>query len=358
MNTHPPSVNRPVSPGPQSWYRKLPVFGPVVDEVLTWFRRHGYAESTIHRHLNGMSLLTRWLQRRRGTALRGLTQLDLRSAYDSLRVRRPDVASTARVLARFFSEERLLPAGKAAEPLASERELDAHAVYLGETRGLAASTIEGHQIHLRFFLKFLKYDQNPCVIRTLRLDQIESFLCHRATTNTRFSLQHVVASLRSFLQRQHAQGILRQPLHRQIDMPRTYRLEKLPRALRWDKVVALLRSIDRTDPDGLRKFTLFAVLFRTEKSSLPYGQHGFWPCLVSPFSSGGWGKVLDDGLDHARRNLSLLGGLDGLPPGSRKLLWSQLEERPHLEFIGRPRKFSVIGQKLQPLRRAHDPPGV
>lgn len=70
------------------------------------------------------------------------------------------------------------------------------------------------------------------------------------------SLQHIVASLRAFLRHQFTQGCLRQALHERIDMPRTYRLERLPRALPWNQVVALLRSIDQATPGGCRDFTL------------------------------------------------------------------------------------------------------
>jgi integrase len=45
-------------------------------------------------------------------------------------------------------------------------------------------------------------------------------------------------------------------LHLQIDTPRVYRSERLPRALAWTQVQALLRSIDRSEPFGLRDFTL------------------------------------------------------------------------------------------------------
>jgi integrase len=55
---------------------------------------------------------------------------------------------------------------------------------------------------------------------------------------------------------------LKQPLHQQIDTPRTYRLEQLPRALPWSQVVALLRSIDRSQPDGIRDFTMLYLAAR------------------------------------------------------------------------------------------------
>jgi len=262
MNTSSHSQRFPVTPGPRSCYRKLPIFGPVLDKALIWFRHHGYTESTIKLRLDGISHLVRWLQRRRGIALHGLTQQHLCLAHERFRGRNHCVASATHTLASFFREEHLIPEGKSARPSASERQLIAHMGYLREMRGMAATTIERHQGHLRFFLGFLKFDQHPSIIRTLQLDQIEAFLRHAARTNNRFSLQHIVAALRGFLQRQHAEGILRRPLHEQIDTPRTYRLEQLPKALPWEQVKALLRSIDRTQSDDQRDFTLLYLAAR------------------------------------------------------------------------------------------------
>jgi integrase/recombinase XerD len=66
----------------------------------------------------------------------------------------------------------------------------------------------------------------------------------------------MVATLRAYLKERHAQGILSRPLHLQIDTPRVYRGERLPRALPWAQVCAFIQSIDRSDPMGRRDFTL------------------------------------------------------------------------------------------------------
>src|ERR1700677_1483181 len=128
--------------------------------------------------------------------------------------------------------------------------------------GFGTPTVLGHQCRLRFFLRFLKFDRHSAALRKLRMDQIDGFLRQMAKTNNRFSLQHVVASLRSFLRYYHARGVIKEPLHQQIDTPRTYRLEQLPKALPWEKVVALLRSIDRSDASGLRDFTILYLAAR------------------------------------------------------------------------------------------------
>jgi integrase/recombinase XerD len=243
-------------PGPKSPYRKLPIIGPMLDSFLTWLRCRGYAESTIRNHLKAAGLLWRWLQQRCSPTLPRLGQSDFRSAFQHFRMRRTDVAAAARLAGRFFAELQLLRMERPEPPSRAEQQIRLFSVYLREVRGLAPQTLLGHERRLRAFLHFLNLDERPSAIRTLNLGQIEAFLRQAARTNNRFSLQHIVASVRAFLRQQHAQGRLRQPLHQRLDTPRTYRLEQLPCALPWEQVNALLRSIDQTTPGGLRDFTL------------------------------------------------------------------------------------------------------
>jgi integrase/recombinase XerD len=245
-----------VSLGAKSPYRKLPLIGPIIDEAITWLRQQGYTEGTIRNHLKATSCSFSWLQISRGPKLDRLSQQDLHSAYHHFHGRRHDVAGTVRIIGKFLQERQLLSEGKPVPHSPLERQIDEFDTYLNRVRGLADSTIRGHRRRLRAFLEFLEIDKDPTVIGTLRLDQIEGFLCQSAKTNNRYSLQHIVATLRAFVSRLHAQGIISKPLYQQIDSPRTYRLEQLPRALPWKQVVSLLRSIDRSNPDSLRDFTM------------------------------------------------------------------------------------------------------
>jgi hypothetical protein len=185
MNALPSSFRFRIPPGPHSRYRKLPIVGPVLDDVVSWFRHHRYTEFTIRNHIKGISRLIRWLQRRRGPVLTGFTEADLDAAYEWFRRREPGVAGTTRALGRFFAERQMLPESELARPTVTERELEAHGAYLREVRGMAASTVEGHQNRLRYFLRFLKFDEHPSALRTLRMDQIEAFLRKTAKTNNR-----------------------------------------------------------------------------------------------------------------------------------------------------------------------------
>jgi integrase/recombinase XerD len=127
---------------------------------------------------------------------------------------------------------------------------------LRDARGLSGTTVYDHQRRLHPFLKFIRFDHRRLAVRNLGMEQIESFLRQASKTNGRASLRNVVVVLRVYLQSQHAQGVLRTPLHQQIATPQMYRLEQLPRALPWEQVSTLLGSIDRSKPEGLRDFTV------------------------------------------------------------------------------------------------------
>ena len=259
MNT--PTLLNELRPRACFRFRALPVFGPMLDDLLKWFQDQGYTTSTIHNHIQGIDELVRLLKRR-PEGLICLKKAQLDAAYDHFHHRKPGVAGTVRAIGRFLCERKLLAEERREAVSHAERELELFGAYLRDARGLAERTIEGHQNRLRSFLGFLKFNQRPSVIRALKTKQIEAFVRRAAKTNNRFSLQHVIASLRAFLQRQHALGILSEPLHQRIDTPRIYRLEQLPRALPWEQVVALLRSIDRSTPAGLRDFTLLYLAAR------------------------------------------------------------------------------------------------
>jgi integrase/recombinase XerD len=237
-------------------WRALPVFGAHLDRFVRWLHDQGYTAGSIRNYLKALPRVVRWLRRKGVTSLAELTQQHLQAAYNYYRPRNTDLSGMVRLLCRFFQERKTFPKGERPALCPVEVELDRFAEYLRETRGLATATILGHTRRLRAFLHFLKYDQDPSCLRRLELGRIETFLQRSARTNSRFSMQHVVASVRAFLQRQYAQGIVSRTLHLQIDTPRVYRLERLPRALPWTQVQALLGSINRSERFGLRDFTL------------------------------------------------------------------------------------------------------
>jgi len=237
-------------------WRALPIFGPLLDDFLQWLHDQSYAMGTIVHYMEMLPKVVGWLRRHRITTLTQLTRQDLQVAHDHYRPRQEGASWVIGALERFLSERHLVSQGKVPAPSPVEVEAAGFEAYLGETRGLAETTIRGHAGLLRAFLKFLHIDQDPGRLQRLQLCQVEAFLRRSARTNNRFSLQHIVATVRAFFRRQHARGLLSRPLHLQIETPRVYRGERLPRALPWAQVQAFIQSIDRSEPFGRRDFTL------------------------------------------------------------------------------------------------------
>ena len=150
----------------------------------------------------------------------------------------------------------MVPEGNCPPPTASKSECVSFGQYLRDERGLSAATILMHTRRVGRFLKFLRYDQDRSCLGRLKFSRIDAFLHQAARTNHRLSMQAVVATVRAFLRRKHAQGIISRPLHLQIDTPKAYQLERLPKALPWPQVQVLLGSIDRSGKLGLRDFSL------------------------------------------------------------------------------------------------------
>lgn len=70
----------------------------------------------------------------------------------------------------------------------------------------------------------------------------------------------MVAALRSFLRFLTLHNLTRPGLESQIESPRGYRLEQLPRSLPWQTVRAFLESIDQSTAMGLRDYTMFLLM--------------------------------------------------------------------------------------------------
>jgi integrase len=76
----------------------------------------------------------------------------------------------------------------------------------------------------------------------------------------RVALQKPISTIRNFLRFLAADGLIPPGLDNQIDTPRVYRLEQLPRALPWETVQAFLRSIDRNKAIGKRDYAMFSLI--------------------------------------------------------------------------------------------------
>jgi integrase/recombinase XerD len=179
---------------------------------------------------------------------------DLTMMFSSAR-QQPLFRGTQRAFERFLAaHSRLLvePKHNRFTPL-----LNAYRHHLLEMRGLAATTIDQHLATITVFLaETLPADAS---LQDLSAQAIEQFVIAAGQRVKRQSLQHTVAQLRAFLRFCHDRGELRERLD-SIDTPRTYRDELPPRALPWDLVQKLLRSIERSCPLGCRDHAMLYLM--------------------------------------------------------------------------------------------------
>jgi integrase len=234
----------------------MPVIGPSFQKFSDWLSHRGYSRKTIRHRLGLLPQLSRRFRRQGVDSFSGWTPQRLDDAEKNYRRERSQMLQMARSFRQFLQEQALIPVAKPGPMTPSQEELMVFGAHLREVRGLAESAIVGHQRRLRPFLSFLHFDQQPRSLARLVQEQIEQFLRQAARRNNRFSLQNIVSSLRALLRFEHARGRLSRPWHQQIDTPRVYRQERLPRAWSWDQVQLLLRSIKPSDAQGWRDRTI------------------------------------------------------------------------------------------------------
>ena len=121
-------------------------------------------------------------------------------------------------------------------------------------------TGDNHLRPARAFLDHLAYERHPNRLGTVAAREVETFVCRASARLSRASLQHTAAERRGFLRFLATQELVRPGLDAQIDTPRCYRQEQLPRALPWETVRAFLAAIDRRTALGLRDYTIFFLI--------------------------------------------------------------------------------------------------
>jgi integrase/recombinase XerD len=135
--------------------------------------------------------------------------------------------------------------------------LEAYRQHLSEMRGLAVATVGQHLATVASFLaQAVKPDAS---LHGLSPQAVEQFVVAEGRRLKRHSLQHVVARLRAFLRFCYERSELQVRLDA-IDTPRTYRGELPPRALAWNLVQRLLRSIDRSNAAGSRDHAILHLM--------------------------------------------------------------------------------------------------
>ncbi len=237
----------------------MPVLGPIVDGFDDWLSARGYTRGSRELSIRILPRVDAELRRHQINDVAKLTHPVLHNCWTLLMKTRPERAGAVRSLERYLLAQGLIADDRqATTPPPVSILSEEYANYLREVCGFATSTISSHRRTTECFLRHLEEEgaKLPCI----QLSHIESYIAKAGKRLSRATLQHDVGGLRGFLRFLTINGRVSAGLDRQIDTPRLYRLEQLPRALPWETVRTLLQSIDTASAMGLRDYAMFLLI--------------------------------------------------------------------------------------------------
>jgi integrase/recombinase XerD len=240
-------------------FLSLPLLGPIADGFDDWLSANGYTRDSRGYSIRMLRHMDADLRRRHVKEVGNLTHPILHACWRTLIKTHPSFAGTVRTLERYLAATSLIAFARPETPSSAASTLvEKYANYLHEVRGLASDTIAHRRHTAQWFLRHL--DEEGITLKKIHRSHLESYITRTGKRLCRRSLQHEVSALRVFLRFLAMDGRVPAGLDNQIDTPRLYRLEQLPRALPWETVSALLRSIDRTSAMGLRDYAMFLLI--------------------------------------------------------------------------------------------------
>jgi integrase/recombinase XerD len=238
----------------------LPLLGPIADGFDDWLAANGYTQFSRKRTICELPHVNAELRRRRIKQIPNLTLAVLNDCWGSfIKKKHFYRAATVRALERYLAANGLIVPHRPATATSKASILvEEYVTFLREVRGLVPPTISHHRYTARCFLQHL--DKGGIRLKKIRATEIESYITKAGKRLSRATLQREIGELRGFLRFLATEGRTPDGLASQIDTPRLYRQEKLPRSLPWETVRALLRSVDRTSAKGLRDYAMFLLI--------------------------------------------------------------------------------------------------
>jgi integrase/recombinase XerD len=236
---------------------RLPVLGPHAAGFVDWLVAQGYPPLPIRLRLRAMRDVDAMLCENGVSSIDELTEAELLELAPEDSQEDLYRSAVIRSLVSYFTTCRLLKP----TPLTPAEHLALQYVtYLDRVRGLAKSTRVHHGATAREMLTSVGFDGDLATLEKLGPRDIEGFVRQAGARVSRASLQHVVAYVRSFLRYLAGRRLVALGLDAQIDTPRLYRGESLPRALPWETVRTFLAAVDRTTAMGKRDYAMFLLI--------------------------------------------------------------------------------------------------
>lgn len=241
-------------------YLAVPVLGPMIDRYAAWLFEHQYTHRSTRYELRMAARASEFLKRQGLQCVQDVSEQDLQVCYQWFRHEFPREEGGVRALARFLTEEVLLRPSPVPAPTRKEVFLERFMAHLRDDHGYAPSSVKRQVDIVSEFLDCLNFEDAHDRLASLKIADIENFIRHMGKRMGRIALQKVTSTLRNLLRFLAANGEGPLGLENQIDTPRVYRQEKLPRALPWETVQAFLCSIDRNTTMGKRDYAMFSLI--------------------------------------------------------------------------------------------------
>jgi integrase/recombinase XerD len=241
-------------------YQSLPVLSSLMDSYAAWLHDQHYTWRSGRYELRMAAHVCQYLKRRSVRRIEDLTAEHLQACHRLFRHKFPTEAGSVQVLQRFLSEHGYVQAAAAPEPSRTDIYLQAFRDHLRDARGYVPATIQQHLTLATEFLAWLNFENSPERLSSLSPEAVDRFLQKLGQRMGRVALQKPIGELRNFLRFLAARGVVAPGLDAQIDTPRIYRQEQLPRALPWPTVQAFLRSINRNLAIGKRDYAIFTLM--------------------------------------------------------------------------------------------------
>ena len=138
-------------------YCSLPLFGPIMNEFITWLNRRGYTIGTIRKFLEIYNLkrIVRFFHRHGIQSLNDLTHDSFRTAWVYYSRRKENITKIISRIELFLDDTRGLTLDHSHSITPINSELNCFTDYLRNVRGLAICTIKSYVIYLKEFLIIL-----------------------------------------------------------------------------------------------------------------------------------------------------------------------------------------------------------
>lgn len=138
-------------------------------------------------------------------------------------------------------------------------EVPGFVAYLREERGLQESSICHYANRLNGFALYLK-QQGVTSVAMLSPALMAAFIVDHCPGMATSSRRDLCGALRVFLRYCHREGRIERDLSAAVEMPQTYRLADVPRAISWDDVRRMLACVDRRTVMGCRDYAILLLL--------------------------------------------------------------------------------------------------